>query len=131
MLKTKKGKCMRYLLLALALSPSLTYAQPLPPAIDCYQTNTQSEDIDAYMSCFAENSVMTDVSRNFEGKNAIRRWALREVIPYGRSFSHVRILEKNDSYAKTEVAWSTWIAHYHYWWNNDGKITRMSLQYAE
>ena len=122
---------MRYLLLALFISSGAAYAQPLPTAIDCYQNSTQTEDIDAYMSCFVEDAVMTDVSRNFEGKTAIKRWALNEVIPYGESFSHIRILEQNDSYAKTEVAWSSWTAHYHYWWDNEGKITRMSLQYAE
>ncbi|WCP68985.1 hypothetical protein LYZ37_20890 [Vibrio tubiashii] len=83
------------------------------------------------MTCFAEGAVMIDVSRNFLGKDVIRRWALNEVIPYGQSFAHRTILEQKPSYAKTEVKWSSWVAHYHYWWNDEGKITQMSLQYAD
>lgn len=122
---------MRYNLLALVLVAGSTIAQPLPTAIDCYQSSTQSKDINAYMACFAEDAVMIDVSRNFSGKDAIQRWALNEVIPYGQSFSHRKILEREAGYAKTEVKWSSWVAHYHYWWNDEGKITQMSLQYAD
>lgn len=103
----------------------------LPIAIDCYQSATNAKDIDIYLSCFTDDAEMIDVSRTFTGKDAIRDWANREVIPNGQSFRHRSILESEDGYAKTEVNWSSWTAHYHYWWNEDGKITKMSLQYAD
>lgn len=102
----------------------------LPPAINCYQTATNDRDINAYLDCFTHDAVMIDVTRTFEGRDAIQRWALREVIPGGESFKHIRILEEDEGYAKAEVNWSSWVAHYFYWWDAEGKITKMSLQYA-
>ncbi|WCE31840.1 nuclear transport factor 2 family protein [Vibrio sp. SCSIO 43137] len=122
---------MKYYLIWLSLLAGSAFAQPLPTAIDCYQNSTQARDIEAYMACFADDAVMIDVSRQFVGKEAIRRWALNEVIPSGDSFAHRKILQGDDSYAKTEVNWSVWKAHYHYWWNEQGKISKMSLQYAD
>ncbi|MDA4848438.1 YybH family protein [Hoeflea poritis] len=123
----------RALILGAALfAASSAFANdPLPTAIDCYQTATNSKDINAYMACFAEDAVMIDVGRTFEGQDAIRTWALREVIKGGDSFRHREILEAGDGYAKTEVNWATWVVHYFYWWDKDGKITKMSLQYAD
>ena len=117
--------------IALALAAPVAAADgTLPTAIDCYQTATNSRDIDAYMACFTDDAVMIDVSRTFTGHDEIRPWAEREVIRQGDSFRHREILESGDGYAKTEVNWSSWVVHYSYWWNGDGKITRMSLQYA-
>ncbi|MEM6986949.1 MAG: nuclear transport factor 2 family protein [Pseudomonadota bacterium] len=117
---------------ALLLTASVAIAaDPLPTAIDCYQTSTRAKDLDAYMACFTRDAEMIDVTRRFTGHNAIRRWAQREVIPSGDSFKHRKILESDAGYAKTEVKWSAWVVHYSYWWNQDGKITRMSLQYAD
>lgn len=113
----------------LAASPLL--AADLPKAIDCYQTATNARDIEAYMTCFTPDAIMVDVNRSFEGHEAIRTWALREVIPGGDSFRHREILESGDGHAKTEVNWAAWVAHYHYWWDASGKITKMSLQYAD
>ena len=74
---------------------------------------------------------MIDVSREISGRDAIRAWALREVIPSGQTFRHLEILESEPGYAKTLVKWLTWEVHYSYWWGADGKITKMSLQYAD
>ena len=117
--------------LTVLMLPAMAFAnEPLPTAIDCYQTATNSKNIDAYMACFTDNAEMIDVNRTFNGKEAIRTWAMREVIPGGHSFKHRKILESGDGYAKTEVNWATWVVHYFYWWDEDGKITKMSLQYA-
>lgn len=114
----------------LSTAPAFAGA-PLPTAIDCYQTATNGQDIDAYMACFTPDAVMIDVSRTFEGQDAIRAWAVREVIANGASFKHRKVLESDEGFAKTEVNWLSWIVHYTYWWDSDGKITRMSLQYAD
>ena len=110
---------------------SMAYAEEsLPTAIACYQESTNSKDIDAYMACFTDDAEMIDVSRSFVGQDAIRAWAEREVIKKGEAFQHRAILESSQGYAKTEVQWMAWVVHYFYWWNTDGKITKMSLQYA-
>ena len=103
---------------------------PLPTAIACYQTSTNAKDIDAYLGCFTPDAEMIDVSRTFNGQEAIRKWAMREVILKGDAFTHRKILDSKPGYAQTEVQWLSWVVHYFYWWNDDGKITKMSLQYA-
>lgn len=118
------------LTLWLALFAGSALAEDLPLAISCYQDSANAKDIDAYLACFTEDAEMIDVSRTFHGKEAIRAWAEQEVIPSGDSFGHREILEQADGYAKTEVNWLRWVVHYSYWWNENGKITKMSLQYA-
>ena len=121
---------LRHSLLAFAIAAQSAFAEGLPQPISCYQQSANAKDIDAYMSCFTPDAEMIDVSRTFTGSDAIRAWALREVIPSGETFKHRGILEQDDGYAKTEVNWLSWVAHYSYWWDEAGKITRMSLQYA-
>ena len=118
-------------LIALAFLAQPALAEDLPQAITCYQNSTQSEDINAYMACFTQDAEMIDVSRTFNGTEAIRAWALREVISSGDTFAHRKILEQAEGYAKTEVNWLSWVVHYSYWWNDEGKITKMSLQYTD
>ena len=124
---------MKHLIAALVISLfswPITAAD-LPAAIACYQSATAAKDIDAYMGCFSEAPIMIDVSREIRGREGIRAWALREVIGSGETFKHRKILEGRDGYAKTEVNWLSWVVHYSYWWDADGKITKMSLQYAD
>ena len=83
------------------------------------------------MACFAGDAEMIDVSRTITGQEAIRVWAMRKVIRSGDTFRHRKILEGSDGYARTEVNWLSWVVHYSYWWDADGKITKMSLQYAD
>lgn len=118
-------------LLALVLLAQPLQAESLPTPIACYRDGANAKDINAYMACFTADAVMIDVSRTITGHDAIRAWALREVISQGDTFRHRRILETSEGYAKTEVKWLTWVVHYSYWWDKTGKITRMSLQYAD
>lgn len=122
---------LKYLTISMAIVAGPALAQDLPQAISCCQESANAKDIDAYMACFTEDAEMIDVSRTFNGQDAIRAWAEREVIPSGDTFRHREILEQSEGYAKTEVNWLSWVVHYSYWWNADGKITRMSLQYDD
>ena len=106
------------------------YTEELPDAIACYQIGANAKEIDAYMSCFTDDAVIIDVAREIRGRSNIRVWAEREVIGSGDSFKHRKILESSNGYAKTEVNWLRWVVHYYYWWDSQGKITKMSLQYA-
>ncbi len=122
---------LKRIFLALVLLSQPAFADTLPVAISCYQDSTIAEDIDAYMACFSPDAEMIDVNRTINGAEAIRAWAQREVIPSGNTFRHRKILEAGDKFAKTEVKWLSWVVHYTYWWDDNGKITRMSLQYAD
>ena len=117
--------------LALVFLSQPAYADSLPVAISCYQDRTNTKDIDACMACFVPDAEMVDVNRTINGAEAIRAWAEREVIPKGDTFRHRRILESDNNFARAEVNWLTWVVHYSCWWDDSGKITRMSLQYAD
>lgn len=121
---------LKYLAVSLAFVAVPVLAEDLPQAITCYQDSAHAKDIEAFMACFIQDAQMIDVSRSFNGQDTIRGWALREVIPSGDTFAHREILEQDEGYAKTEVNWLSWVVHYSYWWDAEGKITRMSLQYA-
>lgn len=123
--------CIGLAVFVTAILVNSAWSESFPEAIKCYRKSTQSKDIGAYMNCFADNPTIIDVNRTLEGKKAIRVWALREVIPHGDEFKHKEILEQKQNYAKTLVRWMVWDAHYYYWWNDNAKITKMSLQYAE
>ncbi len=103
----------------------------VPKAIQCYEEATNSEDIENYMSCFIADPMIIDVGRTIEGYTEVKKWALREVISYGKSFEHRKVLEEKKGYAKTEVKWRSWVVHYYYWWNKSDKIVKMDLQYAD
>ncbi len=106
-------------------------AEDLPRSISCHRDGTNAKDIETCMSRFTAGAEMIDVSRTIAGRDAIRAWALREVIPGGETFRHRRIREQGTDCNKTEVSWLSWVVHYSYWRNEAGKIFRMSLQYAD
>jgi hypothetical protein len=110
---------------------NILMAEELPKPLACYQEYTQGEDIEAYLSCFADDAVMIDVKRSFQGREAIRRWAQREVIPHGSTFETIEILSEGPGYYKTLVKWLSWRVHYHYWFDDRGRIVKMSLQYRD
>jgi hypothetical protein len=56
---------------------------------------------------------------------------LNEVIGSGDTFKHRKIIDQSIGFAKIEANWLSWIVHYSYWWNEEGKITKMSLQYRD
>ena len=118
----------RLSLLALAMLSQPALTEDLPKPISCYQDGTYAKDIEAYMSCFTADAEMIDVSRTFVGQDAIRAWALREVISNGETFRHRKILEQEPGNAKTEVNWPAGSFTTHFGWDEDGKISCMSLQ---
>ena len=115
--------------LATLSQPAL--AEDLPKSISCCRDSTNAKVIEACMSCFTADAEMIDVSRTIAGQDAIRAWALREVIPGGETLGHRRILEQGTDCAKTEANWLSRVVHYTYLWDEAGKISRMSLQYAD
>jgi hypothetical protein len=118
------------ILLFFILGSSFLIAEELPIPLACYKKYTQARDIDGYISCFDKEAVMIDVSKTFTGKEEVRRWASREVIPNSNTFDFIEILDEVPGYFKTYVNWMSWKVHYHYWYNENGKITKMSLQYS-
>jgi hypothetical protein len=106
-------------------------AETVPAAVTAYEMAANAEDIEQYMDIFTDDARMVDVSRVFRGKEKIRSWALREVIPHGDSFRVLSIVEQKEGYAQTVVKWMSWEAYYYFWWDGNDKITKMSLQYKD
>lgn len=116
-------------LLALAMLSQPAFAGDLPKPISFYQDAANAKDIDAYMSCFTADAEMTDVSRAHTGQDAIRAWALREVTAKG-IFRQRENLERGAGTCedRRELAELEHLLHIR--WVDEGKITRMSFQYA-
>src|SRR5258708_20233433 len=52
----------------------------LPAPVAAYIAATNAFDIDALMATFAENALVNDHRDEFDGRDAIRSWAQREII---------------------------------------------------
>src|SRR5260370_36077162 len=60
----------------------------LPAPVAAYIAATNAFDIDALMATFAENALVNDHRDEFDGRDAIRSWAQREIID-DRGTNHV------------------------------------------
>ena len=52
----------------------------LPPPVSAYITATNQSDIEALMATFAEDALVNDHRSEFNGRDAVRRWAQREIV---------------------------------------------------
>jgi len=52
----------------------------LPASVAAYIAATNAFDIDALMATFSENALVNDHRNEFDGRDAIRSWAQREII---------------------------------------------------
>ena len=52
----------------------------LPAPVAAYIAATNAFNIDALMATFAENALVNDRRNEFDGRDAIRSWAQREII---------------------------------------------------
>jgi hypothetical protein len=120
--------------------PLPTTAAPAPdptapgvsPAALAYVDAVNAEDLDALVASFAADAVITDVSRQIAGQDAIRSWADREVI--GGSLQVLDVVEDRPDGQLLLVHWAPggsggWRAHYDFTFSG-GRLTAADLQYA-
>jgi hypothetical protein len=103
----------------------------VPPEAQCYFDAVEARDAAAVAACFAEDGVVDDSGRRFEGHAAIQRWAENELI--GGSYE---ILEVSAQPAGAQILLrfapsgsSGFRARYNFIIAN-GKITSVAFQYA-
>ncbi len=118
-------------ILLVALGATAVSAQSIPAAVDAYRQATNARDLEAYVALFADDAIMVDVGRRFTGRSAIRPWAAREVMPHGETFAIRSVEATSPGYAKVLVNWYRWIVYYYFWYDDENRITMMSLQYRE
>ena len=100
-------------------------------AVQCYVDAVNSEDLDALVDCFAPDGLIVDVSREIQGREAIRAWAEGEVI--GGALEALEV-EPSESGQRLLVHWAPagsagWRAYYTFEMQ-DGFIVLADLQYA-
>lgn len=78
--------------------------QRFPVEIACYVAAVNSEDLEQVLGCFAEAAVVIDVTRRFEGSEAIRGWAERELI--GGRVSVISVESRGPDLYRCLVTWS-------------------------
>jgi hypothetical protein len=121
---------------------ALVFAQPdapasaaelkLPPEIDCYVAGVKSEDLERVLGCFAEGAVVIDVTRRFEGIEAIRGWAGRELI--GGRVTIISVEPQNPNLYRCLVTWSAGgTSAFRAWYIFEvegGRILSLQFEYA-
>ncbi|MDP9486795.1 MAG: nuclear transport factor 2 family protein [Actinomycetota bacterium] len=100
-------------------------------AESCYVDAVNAEDLNALVGCFSPEGVVVDVSDRIEGQDAIRRWAVNEVM--GGTLE-VLEAEPRTGGVRLLVHWapegsSGWRAYYTFE-AKDGRIVAADLQYA-
>lgn len=114
-------------------SPTGAAAQAgVSPAVLAYVDAVNAEDLDALVQAFDADAVITDVSRQIAGQDAIRSWADREVV--GGSLEVLDVVEDRRDGQLLLVHWAPggsggWRAHYDFT-VSDGRLTAADLQYA-
>jgi hypothetical protein len=74
------------------------------PAVLAYVDAVNSQDLDDLVQTFAPDAVITDVSRQIAGHDAIRDWADREVV--GGSLRILDVVEDRPDGQKLLVHWA-------------------------
>jgi ketosteroid isomerase-like protein len=52
----------------------------LPPPVSAYVSATNRSDIEALMATFADDALVNDHRSEFDGRDAVRSWAQREIV---------------------------------------------------
>jgi hypothetical protein len=106
-------------------------AAAAPPEVSCYVDAVNESNLERLVACFAPEAVVIDVTRRFEGVEAIRGWAEREVIG-GRV--DVISVEPQEGRYRCLVSWAPGgSGGFRAWYTftvRDRRITGMDLQYA-
>lgn len=102
------------------------------PAVQAYIDAVNRQDLAALVDSFAPDGVVVDVSRRIEGRDAIRRWAEREVI--GGALRVIRVAEQRPNGQRLLVHWapsgSGGFEAYYDFTTALGVIVAADLQYA-
>ncbi|WP_051301041.1 nuclear transport factor 2 family protein [Actinomadura rifamycini] len=105
----------------------------LLPPVRAYVDAVADEDLDALAGAFAEDAVLIDVGRRFDGRDAIRAWADAEVI--GGTLTVSEIVEDRPGHQRLLVRFAPggtggFAAHYAFTVSGSA-ITRAELTYAD
>jgi hypothetical protein len=77
----------------------------LPPAVARCLTACKDHDIDAWMATFAPDALVNDVQREFDGAEAIRAFAAKEIFGDSVTFTPLLALDRHGDvtvHARTE-----------------------------
>jgi len=77
----------------------------LPPAVARHLTACNDHDIDAWMATFAADALVNDVQREFDGAEAIRAFAAKEIFGDSVTFTPLLALDRHGDvtvHARTE-----------------------------
>jgi hypothetical protein len=77
----------------------------LPPAVARHLTACNDHDIDAWMATFAPDALVNDIQREFDGAEAIRAFAAKEIFADSVTFTPLQALDRHGDvtvHARTE-----------------------------
>ena len=111
----------------------MTNKNEFPQVIKDFISAVNAHDEDAFIQAFAEDALVNDASRNFWGRDAIKRWSDEEMINAKVTFETDEVMEHhgdymitaltNGAYDKTKAPDPTYLDYY--FTLKEGKILRM------
>lgn len=67
----------------------------LPPVVARHLAACNSHDIDAWMATFAPDAMVNDIRREFDGAEAIRAFATKEIFGDSVTFTPLQVLDRH------------------------------------
>jgi len=82
-------------------SPDLPEAPALPPPVAAYVEATNNFDLDRLLVTFADDALVNDQLRDYRGKEAIREWAMSDIIGQNLTMNLTSVIEHYGNYIVT------------------------------
>ncbi|WP_249998539.1 nuclear transport factor 2 family protein [Actinoplanes sp. M2I2] len=101
----------------------------LPAPVQAFFDATNAGDTDAFLAAFADDAVVDDWGRTFQGHEAIKGWSDGENIGVHATFDVTEVVEKDGSYVVTAVVGGGGFngpSHFTFQ-VADGHVTRMTI----
>jgi ketosteroid isomerase-like protein len=100
----------------------MTNKNELPQVIKDFISAVNTHDENAFIDAFADDALVNDISRNFWGRESIKRWSDEEMIKAKVTFETGEVMEHhgdymitaltNGSYDKTKAPDPTYLDYY-------------------
>jgi len=81
----------------------MTNKNEFPPVIKDFISAVNSHDEKAFINAFADDALVNDASRNFWGREAIKKWSDEEIIKPKVTFETEEVMEHYGDYMITAL----------------------------
>lgn len=81
----------------------MTNKSKIPDVIENFISAVNAHDSEAFINAFADDALVNDVSRNFWGREAIKKWSDEEIVQPKVTFETDEVIEHYGDYMITAL----------------------------